>query len=136
VLGTTFSVRHYANDPSLKVVVAQGKVSVAAHILTSGDAATVTGDGAVQLVRGIDIAPAMSWTTGQLSFRRTPLRDVIPELERWYGITVSVTDPELLARRLTAVFLVNAPEGALTSLASLLRVPMTQSGNHVTFGHQ
>lgn len=134
VLGTTFSVRRYEGDTALRVVVAQGKVSVASHILTSGDAATVRAGGFTQLSRGIDIASAMSWTTGQLTFRRTPLRDVIPELERWYGIYVSVTDPAILDRALTAAFLVDEPEGTLNSIAALLRVSMVRSGNQVTFG--
>lgn len=132
VLGTTFLVRQYSREATMKVVVAQGKVSVAANILTSGDAATVSSNGKAEVLRGTDISSTLSWTTGKLTFHRTPLREIIPELERWYGIQVSVTDPMLLDEQLTASFLTDEPTGAINSIASLLRVSVIRTGNHIT----
>jgi ferric-dicitrate binding protein FerR (iron transport regulator) len=131
VLGTTFVVRRYADEPSTRVVVAQGKVSVATKVLTNGDAAVLDATGRIQTSHSVDIASALAWTTGTIVFQRTPLREVIPELERWYGVKFVVQDSVLLDEPLTMTFLTTAPEDAFKNLARLLHAGVTQKEDHV-----
>ncbi len=132
VLGTTFSVRRYDSDSALTVVVAEGKVSVASEVLTSGDVAYVGTNGTVNVARATDISAALSWTTGRLTFRRTALRDVIPQMERWYNLKITVADPEMLDQPITGSFLTDASIGAVNSIALLLHADVVRHGNHVS----
>lgn len=100
VLGTSFAVRRYATDSAVQVIVAQGRVAVEGVVLGTGDLATATASDHVNVTRGTDVSNQLAWSEGQLVFERVPLRDVIPELERWYGLTVTVADPQLLDRRI------------------------------------
>ncbi len=133
VLGTTFSVRRYNNDRDLRVVVAQGKVLVGQKILASGDGVSVNANGVALVERGVDIRSELAWTTGTLAFRKVLMRDVIPELRRWYGLDISVSDVALLDRDITATFLIDAPDNALKVLSILLRADVIRNGERVTF---
>jgi ferric-dicitrate binding protein FerR (iron transport regulator) len=44
----------------------------------------------------------MGWRTGHLRFERRKLRDVIPELSRWFDVDISVADSSLASRTLSA----------------------------------
>ncbi len=131
VLGTTFVVRKYASDSTARVVVAQGKVAVATQVLTNGDAATITQSGTVHVMHGMDLSSALAWTTGTLVFEGVAFKHMIPELERWYGVRISVKDSTLLDRPLTMTFLTDAPDDAFQSIAALLHVTMTRNRSDV-----
>src|SRR6266571_332779 len=77
-LGTRFSVRAYAGEQRVRVVVAQGKValrSVAAvdttsltPVLTPGDLGRLDSSGALTLRHGVNVHRYLAWTEGQLAF--------------------------------------------------------------------
>lgn len=117
VLGTTFSVRSYTGERSSQVVVAEGKVSANDVVLSGGDVATIT-DSRVTMRSGVDVAAALSWTSGRLSFNETPLRDVIPDLNRWYNVDIKLSDPSLGRLPVTGAF----PEGAPGTLPEILEL--------------
>lgn len=101
VLGTSFSVRSYATDTAVKVVVAHGRVAVGSTVLGTGDVATKMPGRAIMVSRGTAVAGLLAWAEGRLVFSGVQLRDAIPELERWYGIEIEVADPILLDRLVT-----------------------------------
>lgn len=117
VLGTTFSVRRYAGDTATRVIVAQGRVAVNSAALSTGDVGTTVGSAPPVIVRGTDIPPQLAWADGRLAFSSVPLRHVIPELERWYGITIEVTDPALLNRTVLATFETESAARAIELIA-------------------
>lgn len=101
VLGTSFNVRHYANDKTIDVVVATGKVGVNAKgsketwMLTPGNLLAynpVTGEAAECLVNPADYT---GWQKGELTFNNEPLEKICKRLERWYGVTIIIKDPSL-----------------------------------------
>lgn len=110
VLGTSFSVRGYGGESPLEVVVESGRVSVRANrqqeavVLNAGQLVTVAPDGSVDVRSDVDVAARLSWRNRRLSFEREPLRLVAAELERWYGIEVSITDSHIGEFPLTATF--------------------------------
>jgi len=57
----------------------------------------------------------ISWKDGFLMFNNTPFDAVLRRMERWYGINITVEDPEILNFRFTAKF-----EGK--SLAQVLEI--------------
>jgi ferric-dicitrate binding protein FerR (iron transport regulator) len=127
VLGTTFAVRNYAEDTAVRVVVTSGRVS-AVHtgsntpgaVLNAGDLAMLRADGTIAVTRPANLAHLISWTNGMLVFQDAALRDVIPELERFYGVTIKVETPSLLTRRVSATFVAGPPSEVLDVLASAI----------------
>jgi ferric-dicitrate binding protein FerR (iron transport regulator) len=110
VLGTTFMVRHYDADKVARVVVTDGRVSVSGirsatstthgAILVAGMLGTVDDSGKVQVSPRITVEEYTGWTTGQLVFRKTLLRDALVELSRAYDVDIRVTDSSLAAQQL------------------------------------
>jgi transmembrane sensor len=108
-LGTVFVVKGYINE-KLQVGVAEGNVqlsskdSASSPQLSPGDLATVDADGHASVQHGVPIDRFLGWTSGQVEFHDQPLREVTGELNRWFPITVVVSDSVLLARRITTTF--------------------------------
>jgi ferric-dicitrate binding protein FerR (iron transport regulator) len=139
VLGTTFDVRRYPDDPAVRVAVVHGKVAVrsshrpprlAPLILTSGTVGLVTDTTAVATAVG-DNDEYTSWTRGELRFRETPVRSMLDAVGRWYGYHFLLSDSTLAERHVTAQFILNEPAKTLAALKELLDVDMTFDGNRV-----
>ena len=101
-LGTRFDVRAFANEKSVRVVVTHGKVSLDTTLLGAGDVARLRETGESSVARGVDTTRYVAWTRGELVFDRTPIRDALAELGRWYDIDIRLADTSLDERRLTA----------------------------------
>jgi len=107
VLGTRFSVRQYPREQNSRIVVDEGRValrSARAHasddaqpVATARMLAMVT-DSGVTVTSGISTRDYTSWTRGILIFSGVPLRDVVPELERAYGVEIRIADTTLSRR--------------------------------------
>jgi transmembrane sensor len=96
VLGTSFTVRDFANQPTAEVAVKTGRVSVSAAdgktglVLAPNERATLmvaSGQVAKTLVVAPDVInPAV--VTNRFVFADTPVAEVFGELERAYGVTI------------------------------------------------
>jgi transmembrane sensor len=107
-LGTEFAIRAYDADSALRVAVVSGEVSVKAaespvH-LAARDVAVVSAQGAVAVIRGVDVEAYSAFSAGRLVFDNATLGQVFAELERWYDVEIRVTDAAVRARRLTVPF--------------------------------
>jgi ferric-dicitrate binding protein FerR (iron transport regulator) len=118
VLGTSFVVRHYANDTTTTVAVRDGKVMVHSVILTAARQATIDRRGGVY-VRSVDPA-VFSFASGVLTLNSLSLSDAIPALDRWYDVDVRLGDSTLVTKRITG----DLPVGSVADLISLLQVEM------------
>lgn len=130
VLGTSFAIRRYPTDSTIHVIVAQGRVAVGSAVVGTGDVASGSHTNHIEVARGTDIVSQLAWTEGRLVFFRTPFRDVIPELERWYGIEVTVADPALLSRPVMTTLDTESAERALEVIAFVIRGRVERTGNH------
>ena len=133
VLGTAFNVRSYDNERTTETDLLQGAVEVTLHnkpdkkiILKPNEKLTVHNDQvnvstSQPVAAGNQDAPLITvgkvhyqkkdssiteilWTKNQLAFDNTSLEDVALQLQRWYGITVTIPDERLKSIRLNAVF--------------------------------
>lgn len=129
VLGTSFAVRRYASDSAVQVIVAQGRVAIAETVLNTGDIALVDENRQATVSRANAVTQQLAWIDGRLVFSSVSLRDVIPQLERWYGITVEVTDSALLERPVTAAVSSETVSKALELVALAVDGRFTISGN-------
>jgi ferric-dicitrate binding protein FerR (iron transport regulator) len=103
--GTEFSVRAYETDPATTVVVKEGSVDVRhgdqTTTLAAGGALVIAAGQAAHPATSDEADAAAAWATGTLAVTNRPLREVLPQLRRWYGLTVSVPQDTLLARPVT-----------------------------------
>ena len=132
-LGTSFSVRSYGVERSLRVAVTSGLVSLRAAapqpgdslgdiglrdslVLRAGDVGEVTPGGLpARLPKGA-AASLLSWTRDTLVFHDAPLSRVAAEIERWYAVRVDVPDAALARERLTAT----VPRGDLDAVLEVI----------------
>lgn len=133
VLGTSFSVRAYAADKFARVVVESGRVAMGgAGILNAGDVARVTETGEATVHRDVDVASLLSWRTGVLTFNREQVRNVVPELERWYNIPIVVENPAINNLNITATLRSRSIENLLAVLQGTLEVEASWNGKVLT----
>jgi transmembrane sensor len=132
-IGTRFAI-HSDSARGVVVSVAEGSVSL--------QGVTGRNDGIIlkQGERGI-VMPGrrpsveranpddMAWMKRQLVFRETPLTDVAVTLRRWYGIELSVRDPSLASRHLTATFSGESPERVLDVMRLVLGADIERRGD-------
>jgi ferric-dicitrate binding protein FerR (iron transport regulator) len=140
-VGTAFAVAAYPETRGMQVVVAEGVVSIHVGSVKPGDRPLATiargtlahldSTGAVTLTHGVRVADYVAWTTGELVFDDTLLRDAIPALERTYDLDIRLGDPALGTRHLTAKFANDAPARALDLLALALDLRVEHRGTAV-----
>lgn len=133
VLGTAFGVRKYSSDSSVQVTVNAGKVEVgvaATHqIVAAGEAVRATSNG----ITLVPLDPAASaWMRGEIVFDNTPLSQVMPEMERWYGIQIKLSDPSLGAELVTATLGSQSRSNAIHIIALMLGARTANDGTTVT----
>lgn len=145
-LGTEFVVTTYPEARGMRVLVASGKValrqrptaaaaadpgdSVPLVTLGQGDLARLDSAGTATVTR-VDPAVYLAWTQGALVFSGTPLRDVLPQLARWYDLDIRVADGSLGARRLTATFRDQSVSAVLDLMALSLDLRVERAGRTV-----
>jgi len=137
VLGTAFSVRHYADDRDVHVVVTEGRVGVVAPRLRSG--VTVAAGRAMQLhdstvsTQSADSRGSYTdWTTHQLVFQHASVSEVLAELGRWYGYQFRLADSTLATQHMSAAFDSRSITGTLALLKTTLDVTLTFDDTVVT----
>jgi transmembrane sensor len=151
-IGTEFVVTALPETKGLRVVVAEG--SVAIHGRNAKSFAPVMGDpranreplltlragemgfvdslGLSIQTRRVNVGAYTSWTRGELVYDGTQLREVVPDLMRWYDIDIALADTALAHRRLTATFSDEAPDEMLKLLATALDLRIDRRGRSLT----
>jgi ferric-dicitrate binding protein FerR (iron transport regulator) len=119
VLGTTFAVRHYANDTIAFVAVRDGKVSVHSPVMpsvivTAQRQVTMTAAGDIHLQSATP--ERFAFASGVLPLDGIPLKDAITDLDRWYDADIRIPDTTLATEHIRATL----PAGSLTDLADIL----------------
>src|SRR6185503_4275611 len=96
-LGTRFIVRARQHERHTDVVVVEGVVAIGPRhaadsvVLRPGDFARIADtSSAVAVRRNVRLSRYLGWTEGQLAFERTPLPEVVSELERWYDVEIEL----------------------------------------------
>jgi transmembrane sensor len=95
--GTVFTVRNYAEDQAVVVQVTEGSVELkdrttdAVQAVKAGDAVRFA-NGAVSPLEGVARDVALAWTRDSIVFDNAPLKTVIPELVRWFGLNAVLVD--------------------------------------------
>jgi ferric-dicitrate binding protein FerR (iron transport regulator) len=103
--GTKFVVGSYQADPVSIIQVTEGTVGVrvadSVRTLAAGQSLLVDKDGAVREPTADEIEESIGWTQGKLTIVNRQLRDVLPQLRRWYALDVKVPELPVLDRPVT-----------------------------------
>ncbi|HKW50073.1 MAG TPA: FecR family protein [Gemmatimonadaceae bacterium] len=104
VTGTILIVRAFASETTVVVALKEGsanvKVGDSVHVVPTGKALFVKGKD-VREATTPEFEEATSWNDQTLTIANRQLRDVLPQLRRWYGMDIKVLDPKLLDRMVT-----------------------------------
>lgn len=140
VLGTSFGLRAYADDPEVRVVVKTGRLRFrgtderdSGAELTRGQIGRLDGSGEVTVDAVADIDAYLGWLNDKLIFKDTPLTRVAADLERWYDVEVTITDTAIAAFPLTATFDHQPLDEVLTVIERSLDVRYAREGRAVGF---
>ncbi|MDH7459845.1 DUF4974 domain-containing protein [Chitinophagaceae bacterium 26-R-25] len=91
VLGTSFNVSSYLDEPLATAVLVTGKIKVIAagkqQELAPGEQATIATTGDMKLSTA-NIKVATAWKDDQFVFKDAPIEQIMRQLSRWYNVTV------------------------------------------------
>ncbi len=99
VLGTEFDVRAYEEEEVVSTTLVDGKVKVWAGdrdiaLLPSEQAVWTSSEEKLE-VRQVDVERYVGWKNGRLVFDKTPIHQIMDEMERWYDLKVEYRKEEL-----------------------------------------
>lgn len=94
VLGTRFNVRAYGDEPQVITTVERGNVKIKEvgkadkiEIVKAGKQAILDSSGLDVGEVNVDVEQVIAWQQGWFIFRQTPIRSIIFQLAKWYGVT-------------------------------------------------
>lgn len=92
VLGTSFNINAYTDEPGIKTTLIQGAVKVntghASRVLLPGQQALVNSPGNINIIAKADTAAILAWKKDQFYFRDADIPTVMRQLARWYDVTI------------------------------------------------
>lgn len=91
VLGTHFNINSYADEPSVKTTLAEGRVKVSSNtgkttILIPGQQSVLT-NGVIKTAAA-NIEEALAWKNGYFRFNDESVQSIMRKISRWYNIDV------------------------------------------------
>jgi ferric-dicitrate binding protein FerR (iron transport regulator) len=102
-------------------------------MLVAGDVATRENDGSMHVTHGQDASAILDWTSGRLTFTHTRFADLVPELERWYGVDIRIATSALGDRPVTGQLDAESRSEAMDALGRTLGAQHMTDGSRVTF---
>lgn len=133
VIGTSFNIYSYSKD-TIKVTVLTGKVSLQKKantenkiMMTAGERGTyIKGDIQKSVNQDLNF---ISWKTGILTFKHTPLVKVIHDLEKHYGQKIQLENNEMESCELTSTFKNRSLDEVLAELELVLSININKKDN-------
>lgn len=104
VLGTSFNIRSYADEPGIITTLVEGKVEMNGQKMKPGEQAVYSrADGLLSLNR-VEVEQYIAWQQGRFVFRNERLEDVMKTLVRWYGAEYHFLEESVKEVRIGASF--------------------------------
>lgn len=92
VLGTSFNIRAYSDEPELTTTLITGKVSIKqldsdqSSNLLPNQQASLSATGIA--IKNVDVNKYIAWKNGRILFEDNTLEEIFKDLSRWYDIDV------------------------------------------------
>ncbi|HWV69633.1 FecR family protein [Chitinophaga sp.] len=92
VLGTSFNINSYKDEPVVKTTLLEGSVKVTsgkqASKLKPGQEASVMADGEMKLQDNVNTEEVIAWKNGMFQFQAADIETVLRQAARWYDIRI------------------------------------------------
>lgn len=135
--GTDFVVRLYPGDSTVYAAVLEGTVQVkvgdSTRSVGRGAAIAVPKGGTIRDATADETAELTTWTEGKLTIANRKVRDVLPELKRWYGLDLKVPDVPLLDRPVTMTASLDSPMEAIKGVEQSAQLKFGYEGETMVF---
>ena len=136
VTGTVLTVRNFPAEGSVVVALKEGTA-----IVKVGDSTRTVGAGQAVFVKNSamreptapELQEATSWNDKTLTIANRSLRDVLPQLKRWYGVDIKVLDLPLLDRPVSLQASLDSPKEAITGVEKSANVKFGYEGKTMVF---
>lgn len=88
VLGTSFNIQAYADDPQTTATLLEGQVDIigAQTIRLKPGEQVVSGKGSMELVSEVNTAEVTAWKDGYFHFNSADIETILRQTARWYDI--------------------------------------------------
>jgi ferric-dicitrate binding protein FerR (iron transport regulator) len=132
--GTAFVVSARWSDTAVLVKVTEGSVGVrvgksGTTTVEANHTVLVDAAGVVREATADEAEEAASWAGGKLTMINRPLREILPQLLRWYKVDASVRDLSLLDRQATLRTTLDSGSVALSDVAKSAGLTITMDGS-------
>lgn len=134
-ISTQFEVRRWPDrttvavlDGTVDVFPAAGATRAAPARLTRGQSIGIDRAGALSAPQAIDLNTHAAWRDGRIAMQNQPLREVLQELGRYHGGSITVGRPHLLDLRLSGIVPTDDLALALRTVAAALPARLHQTG--------
>lgn len=138
-LGTTYAVRADFRSGATAVTVAEGIVSVrtgdgntSQSIVNAGQQVRYATDGALAPVVNIDVADALAWRRGLISFDDLPLEDALAEIDRYMPGLIVLLAEDVASKAVTATLSIKSLDDGLEALASTQNLSVHKVSPYLT----
>ncbi len=130
-LGTSFAIRAYPDDASVRVVVMSGRVALRPStpassgerdeaVLGPRQVGRLDSAGRIEVRSRVDTTEYLGWLTGRVVFDNARLDEVAAELERRFDVPIRIAEPSIAARRVT----IDMPTRTLAEVLDAAIVPL------------
>ena len=142
VTGTKFNLSNYKEE-DFSVLLVKGSIElegarpgIPARVKPSQLVTVKHNQARTQVADSLETKSATAWRQGVLVFDDKPLREAIPMLERWYGVHVNITSPELLKENLTGEFDTETIQEVMNVLSLTHRFFYFIDGKEITIAYR
>ena len=109
VLGTSFNVKSYNKDKKVETTLVTGKVELIKDketpiILAPSQKAVFHKKKNTVEIEEVNTSDIIAWKKGKLIFDKTPLQEVVVDLERKYNVNININSQKLLNYEYTGTF--------------------------------
>lgn len=122
VTGTEFNLNAYAERPDIHLSLVEGSVELLTEdentpiVVKPNEEAIVGNQQKVMSSSEKKVVDKSVWKDGTLKFVGTPMKEMIPRLERWFGVQINVSNRTVYDAVFTATF----KEESITQVLDLL----------------
>ena len=135
VTGTDYRVSAYPRSTEHFVgagnAEAQIRVADGTQTVSPGATLAIAADGSVRTPSAVEAEEALGWTEEQFVVNDRPLRDALDAMRLAYGLDISVTDPALLERRVSARAPLTSSRDAIAAIEESGRLSFGYAGEQM-----
>lgn len=104
VLGTSFNLRAYADEPQIQITLEEGVLEMNNCRIYPGEQLIYDKESHTVITRSVNPKEFVAWHEGYFLFRNERLEDILHYLARWYDFTYTFTDEAAKNIRIGAYF--------------------------------